>query len=226
MPARHTMTDHAITRCFVSRSPNLRHTTTLRRTTLRTIFGAALLGLASAVGAQAGTGTSTGTWPDKPIRFVVAGPAGGGNDIFTRMIANVVQASLKQTVIVENKPGANGLIGNDAVAKSPKDGSTFLFTPSSSIAINPIVQAKMPYDTQKDLVPVAQIGAGGILLMSNPASGLKNLQDMVSWAKANPGKLSYGTWGNGSTGHLVMEGIKAHYGLRCSTWPTRARRPR
>ena len=152
-------------------------------------------------------------WPERPIRFVVAGPAGGGNDTFTRLIATQVQASLKQTVIVENKPGANGLIGNDAVAKAPKDGLTFLFTASSSIAINPLVVAKMPYDTERDLVPVAQMGTGGILLMTNPGTGFKTLQDLVKYAKAHPGKLSYGSWGNGSTGHLVMEGLKQAYGL-------------
>ena len=179
----------------------------------RAAFGAAMLLLTAAAGAQ------TGNWPERPIHFVVAGPAGGGNDIFTRLIATQVQASLKQTVVVENKPGANGLIGNDAVAKAPKDGLTFLFTASSSIAINPLVVAKMPYDTERDLVPVVQMGAGGILLMSNPASGFKNLQDLVKYAKANPGKLSYGTWGNGSTGHLVMEGIKEHYGLEMSHVP-------
>lgn len=172
----------------------------------RTLLAAALASLAPGAFAQSG-------WPDKPIRFVVAGPAGGGADTFARLIATQLQADLKQTVIVENKPGANGLIGNDAVAKAPKDGSTFLLTASSSIAINPIVVPKMPYDTEKDLMPVAQIGTGGILLVSNPASGLKTLQDMVAYAKANPGKLQYGTWGNGSTGHLVMEGIKAQYGL-------------
>ncbi|MBP6900259.1 MAG: tripartite tricarboxylate transporter substrate binding protein [Burkholderiaceae bacterium] len=178
----------------------------------RALLGLTLSGLAGAVSTPTSAQTAS-TWPERPIRFIVAGPPGGGNDIFTRMVAAQVQTSLKQTVVVENKPGANGLIGNDAVAKSPKDGHTFLFTASSSIAINPLVVAKMPYDTERDLVPVAQLGAGGILLMSNPASGLKNLQDLVKYAKANPGKLSYGSWGNGSTGHLVMEGIKEAYGL-------------
>lgn len=173
--------------------------------------------LASAAGAQTASSSS-----DRPIRFVVAGPPGGGMDTFTRMVATQVQASLKQTVIVENKPGANGLIGNDAVAKAPKDGSTFLFTASSSIAINPLVVAKMPYDTEKDLAPVAQLGAGGILLMTHPGTGFKNLQDLVNFARANPGKLSYGTWGNGSTGHLVMEGLKRHYGISMSHVPYRS----
>jgi tripartite-type tricarboxylate transporter receptor subunit TctC len=180
---------------------------TCRHLNRRSVLAASFASLAPMAFAQ------PGGWPDKPIRIVVAGPAGGGADSFARLIATQLQVQLKQTVIVENKPGANGLIGNDAVAKAPKDGSSFLLTASSSIAINPIVVPKMPYDTEKDLTPVVQIGTGGILLMSNPNSGLKNLQDMVAFAKANPGKLQYGTWGNGSTGHLVMEGIKAHYGI-------------
>jgi tripartite-type tricarboxylate transporter receptor subunit TctC len=165
--------------------------------------------LVTALGAQA----QAADWPTKPIKLVVAGPAGAGMDIFARMLAAPLQAALKTPIVVDNKAGANSLIGNDAVAKSAPDGYTFLFTPSSAIAINPIVQPKMPYDTLKDLVPVAQVGAGGILLVTSPDTGFKNLQDMVAYAKANPGKLLYGTWGNGSTGHLAMEGIKAHYGL-------------
>jgi tripartite-type tricarboxylate transporter receptor subunit TctC len=174
----------------------------------RAVVAVALLTIT--LGAQA----QTGDWPSKPIKLVVAGPAGAGMDIYARLLAAPLQAALKTPVVVDNKAGANSLIGNDAVAKSAPDGYTFLFTPSSAIAINPIVQPKMPYDTLKDLLPVAQIGAGGILLVTNPATtGFKNLQDMVAYAKAHPGQLLYGTWGNGSTGHLAMEGIKAHYGL-------------
>jgi tripartite-type tricarboxylate transporter receptor subunit TctC len=164
-------------------------------------------GLTLAVGVEA----QTNDWPNRPIKLVVAGPAGAGMDIFARMLAAPLQLALKQAVVVDNKAGANSIIGNDAVAKSAPDGYTFLFTPSSAIAINPILQPKMPYDTQKDLLPIAQIGAAGILLVVNPASGFKNLNDVVSYAKANPGKLVYGSWGNGSTGHLAMEGIKSHY---------------
>lgn len=177
------------------------------RISRRAVLGSALL--LSALGAHA----QGGDWPNKPIKFVVAGPAGSGMDIYARMLAAPLQAALKTPVVVDNKVGANSLIGNDAVAKSAPDGYTFLFTPSSSITINPIVQPKMPYDTLKDLLPVAQIGVSGFLMVAHPSSGFKNLKDMVAYAKANPGQLSYGTWGNGSSGHLAMEGIKLHYGL-------------
>ena len=160
-----------------------------------------------------GTAAQTGDWPNKPITIIVPGPAGSGMDIYARMLAAPLQASLKVPLVVDNKAGANSIIGNNAVAKAPGDGYTFLLAPSSSIAINPIIQPKMPYDTVKDLQPVAQVGAAGILLIANPSSGLKTLQDMVAYAQAHPGKLAYGSWGNGSTGHLAMEGIKKRYGL-------------
>ncbi len=181
--------------------------TCIRRRTF--LASAALLALPT--WAQASTAASN--WPSRPIRLVVPGPAGAGMDIFARVIAAKLHEALRQPVIVDNKPGANSLIGTDTVAKAAPDGYTLLLTPSSAIAINPIIQPKMPYDTLKDLMPVAQVGAAGILLVANPSTGLKTLADLVRYAKANPDKLVYGSWGNGSTGHLAMEGIKAHYGL-------------
>ena len=115
------------------------------------LAGTALLAMQTQAGARAAD------WPDRPIKLIVSGPPGSGADIFARLIAVPLQEGLKQAVVVDNRAGANGLIGNDAVAKSAGDGYTLLLTPSSSIAINPILQARMPYDTQKDLLPVAQV---------------------------------------------------------------------
>lgn len=156
----------------------------------------------------------TPEWPARqPIRFIVPGPAGAGIDLFARLIQVPLQQALNQSIVMDYKPGANSIIGIDTTAKAAPDGYTILIAPSSAIAINPVIQPKLPFNVQKDLIPVAQVGAAGILLMATPQSGFKNLQDMVNYAKANPGKLPYGSWANGSTGHLVMEGIKAHYGL-------------
>lgn len=179
------------------------------KTSRRTALG---LGVAALLCGSAFANTSAG-WPNRPIKIVVPGTAGSGMDIYARMLQTPLQNALKQPVVIDNKPGANSIIGNDAVAKAAPDGYTFLLTPSSAIALNPIVQPKMPYDTLKDLLPVAQVGQSGFLLIASPTSGFKTLQDMVQYAKANPGKLTYGTWGNGSSGHLAMEGIKLHYGL-------------
>ena len=182
------------------------------RSTFRSRRTALGLGAALLLGSNAWANTAAG-WPNRPIKIVVPGPAGSGMDIYARMLQAPLQTVLKQSIVIDNKPGANSIIGNDAVAKAAPDGYTFLLTPSSAIALNPIVMAKMPYDTLKDLLPVAQVGQSGFLLIASPNSGFKTLQDMVQYAKANPGKLTYGTWGNGSSGHLAMEGIKLHYGL-------------
>lgn len=180
--------------------------------TRRTLLAASA---AFALQAQA----STAAWPARPIRLVVPGPAGSGMDIFGRLLAVQLQEALRQTVVVDNKPGANSLIGTDNVAKAQPDGYTLLLSPSSAIAINPIIQAKMPYDTEKDLLPVAQVGSAGVLLVAHPSTGFKNLGDLVRYVKAQPNKLVYGSWGSGSTGHLAMEGIKAHYGLQMEHVP-------
>lgn len=171
------------------------------------------------LGAGVSAFANTGNWPSRPIRLVVAGSPGAGGDIFARLIAEPLSKVLKQPVVVEPKPGANGLIACDTVAKAAGDGYTLLFAPSSAILINPVMIAKMPYNPEKDLIPITQVGAAGILLVANPSTGFKNLADMVAYAKANPGKLAYGSWGNGSSGHLAMEGIKAHYGLQMTHVP-------
>lgn len=183
----------------------MNHLHTTRRTAIG--MGASVLLLPTAFDARAAG------WPNRPIKFVVPGQAGSGMDIFARMLQVPLQNALMQPIVIENKAGANSLIGNDAVARSAPDGHTFLFTPSSSIVLNPILQPKMPYDTLKDLLPVAQVGQAGILLVAHPSTGFKSLQDMVGYTNANPGELAYGSWGSGSTGHLAMEGIKAHFDL-------------
>lgn len=178
-----------------------------------------LLAGTAAFALQAHASSTTGNWPARTIRLVVPGPAGSGMDIFGRLLAVNLQEALRQTVVVDNKPGANSLIGTDNVAKAQADGYTLLLSPSSAIAINPIIQAKMPYDTEKDLLPVAQVGSAGVLLVAHPSTGFKSLGDLVRYVKAQPNKLVYGSWGSGSTGHLAMEGIKAHYGLQMEHVP-------
>jgi tripartite-type tricarboxylate transporter receptor subunit TctC len=153
-------------------------------------------------------------WPARqPIRLIIPGPPGGAMDIFARLVQVPLQSALKQTLVMDFKPGANSIIGLDALAKAGSDGYTIAIAPSSAIALNSIIVAKLPYDPQRDLLPVAQMGAAGTLLVAHPGSGLKNLADVVAYARANPGKLSVASWGNGSTGHLALEGIKAHYNI-------------
>ncbi len=170
---------------------------------------------------QAFASTTSSPWPSKAVRLVVTSSPGSGGDVFARLLTPGLQEALGQPFIVENKVGANGIIANDFVAKA-SDGHTVLFAPSSAIVINPFIQPKLPYDPYKDLVPVGQIGLSGILLVANPSTGIKNLQDLVQYAKANPGKLSCGSWGNGSSGHLALEGLKAHYGIDIHHIPYKA----
>jgi tripartite-type tricarboxylate transporter receptor subunit TctC len=159
-------------------------------------------------------------WPARqPIKVIIPGPAGGAMDIYMRLLQAPLQAALKQTLVLDYKPGANSIIGIDAVAKAPADGYTLLIVPSSAVALNPLMVAKLPYDTQRDLTPVAQVGAAGTLLVAHPGAGFKNLADVVAYARANPGKLSVASWGNGSTGHLALEGLKAHYNLQLTHVP-------
>lgn len=172
--------------------------------------------LLAATAAAAGLGRTfaqASDWPSRPIKIIVPGPPGGAMDNLLRIIQLPLQQALKQPVVMDFKPGANSLIGMDLVAKAPPDGYMLLIAPSSAIAINPIVLPRMPLDVRRDLAPVAQMGAAGILLVANPATGFRSLKDLVAYAKANPGKLSYASWGNGSTGHLAMEFIKNQYGL-------------
>lgn len=169
----------------------------------------ALLGLA----VLGSTSASAQTYPNRPVRIVVPFATGGPADVYARFIAQRLSDSLGQSFVVDNKPGGGSVIGTDLAAKAAPDGYTFLFTPSSAIALNPLVVAKMPYDTQRDLLPVAQIGQSGFLMLAHPSTGFKTMQDMVQFAKANPGKLAYGTWGTGSSGHLAMEGLKQQFSV-------------
>ncbi|MDN8617704.1 Bug family tripartite tricarboxylate transporter substrate binding protein [Variovorax ginsengisoli] len=160
------------------------------------------------------------SWPAaRPIRMVIPAGAGAGTDIFARLIGTRLGQALKQTIVYDNKPGANGIIGNDSVAKSVADGYTILFSNASAVAVNPAIQPKLPYQTLKDLVPIAQIGAGGVLLVTTPDVGVSDMKGLVRYLKSNPGKLGYGTWGMGSTGHLSMEALKAKEGLNISHVP-------
>lgn len=154
-----------------------------------------------------------GDWPARPIRFIVPGPAGSGMDIFSRLISVKLGEALNTAIVVENRPGANSMIGSDFVAKSQPDGYTLLMSPSSAIAINPVLQPKMPYDALTAFIPIAQVGAAGILLVANATTGWHTLADLVAYAKAHPDELAFGSWGNGSSGHLLLEGLNQHYGI-------------
>ncbi len=158
-------------------------------------------------------------WPTRPIRLVVPSGAGGSSDTFARLFADQMSKTFKQPLIVDNKPGANGIIGNDIVAKAAPDGYTLLFSYAAAIAVNPALKPGLPYDTLKDLQPISQIGAGGGVLVVTSDLPVKNIQEFVALIKANPDKYSYGSWGVGSGGHLSMEALSIRAGLKMNHVP-------
>jgi tripartite-type tricarboxylate transporter receptor subunit TctC len=150
-------------------------------------------------------------YPDRPLRFIVATAAGTSADALARIYADKLKSQLGQPVVVDNKPGANTSIGSDAVAKAPADGYTFGLT-SSALVINPWI-SKPPFDFAKDLVPVARTGETPYLVTINANLPIQNLEQFVAYAKANPGKMSCGTYGVGSPPHLALELFKRAAGV-------------
>jgi len=149
-----------------------------------------------------------GTYPDKSIRMVVPYNAGGGTDVLARAIAVGAGKILKQTIVVDNKPGASGMIGSDYVAKAAPDGYTILMTAADTHSINPHVYPKIAYDALKDFAPIAQVGLLPYALVVNPKVPAKNIQEFIALAKSQPGKLTYASWGVGSSSQVAMEMLK------------------
>jgi tripartite-type tricarboxylate transporter receptor subunit TctC len=143
-------------------------------------------------------------YPDKPIRFVVPYPPGGGTDVIARIVQVRLQAPLGQNVLIENKGGAGGSLGTDVVAKAAPDGYTVLFTLSSH-TINPAIFPKLPFDTQKDFEPIGLVASLPQILVANIALPVRNVADLTAQAKAAPTKFSFASVGNGSPGHLAGE---------------------
>lgn len=144
-------------------------------------------------------------WPAKPIRFTVPFPPGGGTDTVSRLIATKFNTALGWTMVVDNRPGAAGNIGLDAVAKSAPDGYSIGMGQASNLAINPALYANMPFDSLKDFTPIAPISEQPVVLVVKSDSPYKTLADFIKDAKAKPGALSIGQAGNGTVGHLAGE---------------------
>jgi tripartite-type tricarboxylate transporter receptor subunit TctC len=160
------------------------------------------------------TGTAAAqTWPTKPVKLVVPFPPGGPLDTIGRAIAQKLTEAWGQSVIVENKPGAGGNIGADFVAKSAPDGYTVVMGALSTHAVNPSLYAKMPYDAQKDFAPITLVAITPNVLVVNPSLPVHSVKDLIAYAKAHPGKLSFGSGSIGSAGHLAGELFKVDTGV-------------
>jgi tripartite-type tricarboxylate transporter receptor subunit TctC len=151
-------------------------------------------------------------WPDKPIRFVMTAPAGSSIDVLGRTIADKLKDRLGQPVVVENKPAAGGTVAVAEVAKAAPDGYTMVLGFNGPLAFGPLLQ-KLPYDVAKDLAPVIITSSQPNVLAVNATLPVKNLAELVAYAKANPGKLNYASVGNGSSSHLNMELLKSVAGI-------------
>jgi tripartite-type tricarboxylate transporter receptor subunit TctC len=152
-------------------------------------------------------------YPAKPIKLVIPFPPGGPLDLAGRAIGQKLQEAWGQPVVVENRPGAGGNIGADAVAKSAPDGYTLLMGALSTHAVNPHLFAKMPYDALKDFAPVTLVAITPNVLVVNPAVPANNVQELIALARASPGKLSFASGSNGSAGHLAGELFKTLAGI-------------
>jgi tripartite-type tricarboxylate transporter receptor subunit TctC len=158
-------------------------------------------------------GAQAQSWPSKPVRIVVAYPPGGGIDVMARQVAARLTAAWGQPVVVENKPGANTILATDTVAKSPADGHTVLFTTDATFSINPHLYAKLPFDTQRDFIPVTMLVLLQQMLVAHPSMPFNNLEELIKAAKAKPGSINYASYGSGSQPHLSGEMLKFKAGI-------------
>ena len=147
-------------------------------------------------------------YPDKPIHLVVPWPAGGGSDVVARIVAQPLGERLKQAIVVENRPGANGAIGSAAVAKAPKDGYTLVWVTADTHAIIPHIYPNLNYDPRRDFASVGIAGYFPYALVVNPNFPAANVDDFVAQAKTRPGKVTFASWGVGGSAHVAMEMFK------------------
>jgi tripartite-type tricarboxylate transporter receptor subunit TctC len=185
----------------------------LRRVTL------AALGLMAAAGTSCVTGAfAQQAFPNKPIRFIVPYPPGGGTDIVARLLATKLGARLGQPVLVDNKPGASTIIGTEMLAKAAPDGYT-LGLITDSHAINPVFFPKLPYDSAKDFEPVSQLVFVPLVLVAHPSLKVKTVSELIAAAKLKPGRINYASIGNGSPHQISMEWLKSMAGISMTHIP-------
>jgi tripartite-type tricarboxylate transporter receptor subunit TctC len=176
-------------------------------------FFLACTGLA-AVFAMATAPAAAQTYPDRPIRLVVPFAAGGATDVLGRLLAVGLGEKLGQTVVVENKPGASTVIGATQVAKAAPDGYTLLLAASTTLTLNPAIRPNLSYDPIKSFTPLGLVADMSLVLVANPDTPLHSLKDLVTQAKADPDKFSYGSFGTGSSVHFGGEMLKSAAGIR------------
>ena len=164
-------------------------------------------------------------YPTAPIRIVVAFPPGGTTDILARVFAKMMSEILNQSVTVDNRTGAGGIIGTEYVARAAPDGQVILLGAVGNMAVNPSLYKKLPYDAEKDFVPITLLATLPNILLINPSLPLKNLKELIAYAKANPGKLTYASAGTGTASYLAGEMFKQEAGVEITHVPYRGSAP-
>jgi tripartite-type tricarboxylate transporter receptor subunit TctC len=166
-------------------------------------------------------GAAAQDYPNRPIRLIVAFAAGGTTDFVARQIAEKAKASLGQSIVVENKPGANGAIGADFVAKAEPDGYTLFFSTAGALAINPSMRSDLPYDPVKDFTPIVPVARNTVLFAVNPTLGVATAQEMIARAKKQPGTITVAITGVGAISHLAIEMLQLAAGIKLQYVPYR-----
>lgn len=181
--------------------------------------------LALCAAALAASAPAMADYPDRAIRLVVPSPPGDGSDVLARSIGKALGERLKQSIVIENRPGAGGIIAADAVAKAAPDGYTLMLGNASSHAVTPWLYKKLSFDAAKDFIPVAMIASAPNVLVVNPNLPVTNIQEFISYARANPGKLNMASGGNGSLSHLSAELFNALAGTQIPHVPYKGAAP-
>ena len=172
-----------------------------------------LLCIALAFGVAEVHAQSDTNYPSKPIRMIVPSAPGSGPDIMARAIGQKLTEALGQAIVIDDKPGAGGIIGSEAAAKAPPDGYTLIMSNAGAHTVNPGLYAKLPYDPVKDFAPVTLVALAPNILIVHPTLPVRNVKDLIALAKAKPGELTFGSGGNGSTAHLSGEMFKTMAGI-------------
>jgi len=176
-----------------------------------------LAGLATALGA----GTARAAFPERPIQLVVPFAPGGGTDIAARRLGEALAGQLRHSVIIDNRPGANGIVAGQAVVRAAADGYSLLVATAASFAAAPALGQKLPYDVAHDFAPVAMLGLFPLVLNASPALPVASLSEFVAYAKARPGQLNFASAGVGGTNHLVFEMLMQATGIKLAHVPYR-----
>src|ERR687896_582685 len=164
-------------------------------------------------------------WPAKPIRLIAPYPPGGQTDLVSRWLGEKLAPTLGQPIVVENRAGAQGAVGLQAAKAAAPDGHAFVYTNVSNLSIAPNLAENLPYDAQRDFVPVTQLGLTVLAMVTAKSLNLKTLKDFVQYAKANPRKISFASFGNGSTSHVYGEMLKAAAGIEMTHVPYKGAGP-